>query len=200
MFNLHTYTPSLLKPGQCIQFESPSGKVSNVVPAGVPFRIIATRQLKYIRSFIIPAEDYTMVELDNGENLLTKLNLYPTSPDIIYQIVVGIKGSNDILIYPQIPSNTFLLKLDSGYVGTPDPDNPLKAYIGCIKASDSPPDNPKLEIFTVVNMETIYLLLANEGSVDGKIVFEFLVNKCKVVQETAPSPGCMRIVSYDYEL
>ena len=200
MFNLYTYTPSLLRPGQCIEFESPTGSVSKVFPAGVPLKITQTRQVKYIRSFIIPAGDYTVVELDNGENLLTNLNLYPARSDVIYQIITGIKGSTNILVYPQIPSENFLLKLDSPYVGSPDPSNPLKSYVGCVKVTDSPADSPKLEIFTVKDMETLYLMMANEGSVDGKIVFEFLVNKCKVEPLSHPVAGCVKVLNYNCDI
>lgn len=166
----------LFKPRYVLRFLAEGRKYSYCIDANTFYEVEATQQIPYTVSAIIPGEDYTVIDLD-------EIGLYPTRPVSVYQIILGIGGSNDVLVYPMIPETDFFLKLEKSEF-TPNPSLPQRAFIGYLTKEDSPISDPKIEIITVKDYDDIALMIFNPTSVYKKVILDFTVNRCKIEEIT----------------
>jgi len=177
MIKLFTETPSLLQPRHYVKF---TGKdFTDYIYEGDMFRIDKTQQIIYEQAIILPPGDYT--QLDLSSETTTSLGLYPTSIETLYEILVGLKGGKDMLIYIQVPAGKFFARLEKPEL-FPNPAVPQLRYISTIDVDATPYKEPKLRIHTVKDLEPIIFIVYNDGSDYEKLVFRFLVNKCKMIR------------------
>lgn len=175
MIKLFTKTPELLLPRQYVKF---TGKdFTDYIREGDMFVVTRTKQIIYEYSIILPPNDYTM--LDISSEATTSLGLYPTSLESLYEILVGLKGGKDILLYIQVPAGRFFARLEKPEL-FPNPTIPMLKYLGFIDAETTPYNEPKLRLHTVKDFEPIIFLCYNDGSDYEKLVFKFIVNRCKI--------------------
>jgi len=177
MLKLFTETPELLLPRQHVKFTGED--FTDYIRKNDMFRIERTQQIVYEQSLIIPASDYT--QLDLSSETTTSLGLYPTNIDTLYEILVGLKGGEDILIYPQIPAGKYFARLEKPEL-FPNPASDTLRYIGFIDVETTPYDEPKLRIHTVKDLEPLIFVVYNDGPDYEKLVMKFIVNKCKMVR------------------
>lgn len=175
MIKLFTKTPDLLLPRQYVKF---TGKdFTDEIKEGDMFKVVRTQQVSYEQSFILPPGDFTQIDLSSES--ATSLGLYPMSTDTLYEILVGIKASEDIITYIQVPAGKYFARLEKPEL-FPNPLTPQLRYIGHIDESKTPYKEPKLRIHTVKDLEPVVFQLYNDGSRYGKIVYTFLVNRCQI--------------------
>lgn len=173
MIRLFTKTPELLLPRQYVKF---TGKdFTDEVKEGDTFRIDKVQQLVYEQTLIIPSNDYTQIDLSSETT--TSLGLYPTNPKTLYEILVGLKGGKDILIYPQIPAGKFFARLEKPEL-FPNPTVTQLRYLGYIDVETTPYNEPKLRIHTIKDLEPLIFLIYNDGPDYEKLIMKFIVNKC----------------------
>jgi len=177
MIKMFTETPELLLPRQYVKFIGEGRDFTDNVKDGDMFRVTKTQQVLYEQAFILPPSNTTMLDLSS--ETATSLGLYPTSVETLYEILVGIKGGKDIIVYPQIPAGKFFARLEKAEL-TPVPQVPQLRYLGFVDVKATPIDKPKLRIHTIKDLEPLIFVLYNDGSDYEKIVFRFLVNKCKI--------------------
>jgi len=199
VFRLFSHTPELLQPNSFVKFESDREEFCGAehIPANSFWKVTITQQITYTRSFIIPPNEKRTYPWNNNLDFNSYLNLYPESLGTLYEILVGLKGGKNILIYPVIPSNVFINKLESPYLEVRLEDV-IRRQISPIRVCDSPIANPKLMVWSVKDMETFYTTIYNEGSDFEKLVMHFIVNRCKI--EQVPSEPKEYRVIQDYTL
>ena len=176
MIKLHAEQPTLLKEGDYVKFVSSDrrAKFSPDVYAGATFKVTKTQRVVFDRAFIIPPNDYTELDLSNDG-----LGLYPERPTTLYEILIGLKGSKEMLIYIQIPAGKYLNRLEKSDL-YPVPADPTRRYLGFIDLQASTIDEPKLLVYSLKDMESIIFQVYNDSSDYQKIIFRFLVNKCQI--------------------
>lgn len=175
MIKLFTETPELLLPRQYVKFTG--ADFTDYIREGDTFRVVRTQQIVYEQAVIIPASDYT--QLDLSSETTTSLGLYPTSTNTLYEILVGLKGGKDILMYLQIPAGKFFARLEKPTL-FPNPATAQLRYIGFIDVETTPVDKPKLRIHTVKDLEPIIAVIYNDGSDYEKLVMKFIINRCQL--------------------
>jgi len=175
VIKIFTETPPLLLPRQYVKFTG--ADFTDFVREGDTFRIERTQQIVYEQTLILPSSDYTQIDLND-------IGLYPTNINTLYEILVGLKGGKDILIYPQVPAGKYFARLEESEL-FPNFATPQLRYIGFIDAKTTPVDEPKLRIHTVKDLEPIIFILYNDGSDYEKLVMKFLINRCRLVRLSA---------------
>ncbi|MHA1288831.1 MAG: hypothetical protein ACTSPB_15675 [Candidatus Thorarchaeota archaeon] len=171
MIRLFTETSKLLQPGDCVKFVGQD--FTDEIREGEMFRITRVQQITFDYSVIIPSGDFTQIDLSAE----TGIGLYPTNSKSLFEILVGLKGGKDMLLYIQIPAGKYLGRLEKAEL-YPDPAVPQLRYISPITADDTPVREPKLRIHTVKDFEPIIFQIYNDGSDYEKLVFHFLINRC----------------------
>lgn len=199
MFRLFSQTPELLQPGHFVKFESDREEFCGAehVPANSFWKVTITQQITYTRSFIVPPSEKKTFPWNNHSDYSSYLNLYPESTSTLYEILVGLKGGKNMLIYPIIPSDHYINKLESPHLEIRLEDE-IRRQISPIRVYDSPVTEPKLMVWTVKDMETFYTRIYNEGSDFEKLVIHFIVNRCKIEKITY-EPEKYRIIQ-DYTM
>lgn len=188
MFRLFSQTPELLQPHHFVKFESNRDEFCGAthIPANTFWRVTVTQQITFTRSFIIPSGEKRTIPWDNNSDYMSYLNLYPEANDTLYEILVGLKGGPNILLYPIIPATRYIGKLETPYLEVYLADD-VRRQISPIRVYDSPADEPKLMVWTVKDMETFYTQFYNEGSDYEKLIMHFIINRCKIERvETVP--------------
>jgi len=175
MLKLFTETPELLLPRQYIKFTG--ADFTDEVQENDMFVVERTQQVVYEQTFIIPSSDYT--QLDLSSETTTSLGLYPTNPKTLYEILVGLKGGKDILIYPQIPAGKYFARLEKPEL-FPNFAVVATRYLGIYDVETTPYDEPKLRLHTVKDLEPLVFIMYNDGSDYEKLVMKFLINKCMI--------------------
>ena len=189
MIKLFTETPSLLQPRHCVKF---TGKdFTDYVREDDMFKINKTQQIIYEQAIILPPSDF--VQLDLSSETTTSLGLYPTSIETLYEILVGLKGGKDMLIYIQVPAGKFFARLEKPEL-FPNPTVPQLRYISTIDVDTTPYKEPKLRIHTIKDLEPVIFIVYNDGSDYEKLIFRFLINKCKITR--VPPEEAARIDVY----
>ena len=173
MIKIFTKTPDLLLPRQYVKFTGED--FTDYIREGDMFKIVRTQQIVYEQSVIIPSGDYTQIDLSSETT--TSLGLYPMNLDTLYEILVGLKGGKDILIYMQIPAGKYFARLEKPEL-FPNPLTPQLRYIGFIDVETTPVDEPKLRIHTVKDLEPLIFVIYNDGPDYEKLVMKFIVNRC----------------------
>jgi len=198
MFRLFSQVPELLQPGHFVKFESDREMFcGSHIPANSFWKVTITQQVTFTRSFIIPPGERKTIPWDNNADYTNYMNLYPESLNTLYEILVGLKGGENILIYPIIPSDHYINKLESPYLEIRVEDE-IKRQVSPLRVYDSPVKEPKLLVWTVKDMETFYTRFYNEGSDFEKLIMHFIVNRCKIEQITF-EPERYKIIQ-DYTL
>ena len=184
MIRIFTETPEILLPRQHIKI---IGDITNEIKDGDVYIIEKTRQVIFEVPIIVPppgtTAPYDMVILDLS-NTDKGLKLYPEKRETMYEILIGMKGSDRVLTYISYkrPEDIVFGKLEKVTMRTiPDPTNPLR-YLYKLTVHDSPYLQPKLRIHTFKDMQPIYLVLLNDDKDNRyqKVVFRFFINLCKI--------------------
>jgi len=183
MFRLYTQTPEFLQPNHYVKFESDRDIFCGAshIPANSYWKVVITQQITFTRTFIIPSGEKKTLPWDNNADYTNYLNLYPESNDTLYEILVGLKGGKNVLVYPIIPSEHYINKLESPYLEVSLSDE-IKRQMSPLRVYDSPANEPKFMVWTVKDMETFYTRIYNEGSDYEKLIMHFIVNRCKIEQ------------------
>ena len=187
MIELHERTPRLLEKGNYVRFLSPEENFSPTFKANVIYQVKSNVQVVFYTAFIIPPGDVSLVKLNNDEDAL---GLYPENPKTLYEVLVGFGGTEDIIIYPMMPSTDYLLYLEKAGM-RPNPGLPQLRYLGMYTTSDSPVNNPRLVLYFVKDMDQFALQLYNTNTKeDEKLIVRFVINKCYLeeVREEVKAP------------
>lgn len=179
-------TAKLLKQGQLVRF---SGEFpSNLTQSGKTYEITAASQVPYKLNFILPANDYRDVDLSNTDE---GEKLYPYKSETLYEILLGLRGQNLLVIF-YCPSTRYVYDLE--YTGMyPDTSNVKKRFLGSRKPIDSPLDDPKIRLYFVKNATALTLRCYIQPGVDySQISLGFLVNKLKLNEITTPTEEQLR--------
>ena len=179
MLELHPHVPRLLKVGDIVRFVHEEEKFSPTFKANVFYRVVKTLQVPYDFSLILPEQNGTLINVQD-------IGLTPTNPNTLYEVLIGFGGSDNIIVYPKIPSTDYLLKLEKA----PFEPNPLLdnlRFIGCYGKESTSIDEPKLLIYMVKDFEEVALEVFNAGSDYGKLIIHTIVNICHL-EETDKKP------------
>ena len=195
MIRLFTETPKLLQPGDYVKFVGKD--FTDEVRAGEMFKITRVQQITYDYAVILPPSDTTLIDLSEESGI----GLYPTNSNSLFEILVGLKGGKEMLLYIQIPAGKYLGRLEKAEL-YPNPVNPLLRYISPITVDDTPYTEPKLRIHTIKDFEPIIFQIYNDGSDYEKLVFHFLINRCYMErltpEEAAKVEKYREILHYEY--
>ena len=176
----------MLKENDTVKF---IGDFTDSIKSGDTFIVERTAQVNYEISIILPPTDTTTIDL-------TEVGLYPESEKTLYEILVGLKGGKDILIYPQIPAGKYVWRLEKSLM-TPNPSRENLRYLGEISVDDSPYNDPRLRIHTIKDLEPLLFVLYNDGSDYEKLVMKFFVNKCKIEKIEGIAEVTRKILHFD---
>ena len=180
MIRLFAKTPELLQPQQYVVFKGEPGKdFPDFIQVNKPYLVEYTSQVTFARSFIFPSGEKKTVPLSNNEDYTNYLNLFPTMRETMYEILAGLKGGKDMLLFIQWPTETYPFELESPHLHV-DLTDEIERMISPVTVERSPAREPKLRIHTLKNMTDMYFQLYNNGGDYEKLVIEFLVNKCKI--------------------
>jgi len=198
MIKLFAKTPKLLQPTkqskEYVIFEGSNDDFPDYIEIGEPYIIKYTSQVTDTRAFILPPDDEAVYLLSNNKDIESYLNLYPTTSDCIYEILTGLKGYENILMYIEYPANYPAFSLDSPFM-TFDVENDIKRMVSPIDVYRSPFDSPKLRLYTLKGINDIAFRLLNEGTEYGKLIVGFLVNKCIIEKvDKVPEDYTARII------
>lgn len=170
-------TPTLLKERHVIHF-SPGWPA---VWEKKFFRVALTQQVEYEATYIISAGSGNTYDVDfdkpsTGGVSAAYKSLLPTSPDTVYEILIGIKGL--VVIFPRY-NNSYFGKLEVSNV-VPDPADTSLKYLGFIGERQSPYYSPRLREYTVKDVQPPALRLFNNMPNEERVVLRFIVNRCRV--------------------
>jgi len=175
--------PKILLVDHWISFSDkfPSG-LSHV--GGKTVRIAKQQQVPYELSYLLKEGCYKDINLSNED---TGEKLYPDVSSNLYEILIGFKPGN-YLCHLYFPADYPLYRL-----GHPDM-SPLVSsttykYLGAIKPSDSPAEDPTFKIYAVYNLRPIILrLVVDEGVAYEKMTLQLIINRCLMDFDT-PKPA-----------
>jgi len=176
--------PKILLPDHWVKFSNnfPSG-LSHV--RGKSARIAKQQQVTYELSWIIKEACYKDVNLSN-EN--TGEKLYPDVADNLYEMLIGFKPGN-YLCHVYFPADYPIYRLDDPDM-SPIISDAAKKYLGAIKPSDSPIDNPTFKLYLVYELSPVILRLYADDGVDyEKISVQFIINRCLMDFSQPLPPG-----------
>lgn len=185
------YEQRIVLPNWWIKFSDnfPSG-LKHV--KGKTVRIAKQQQVKYELSWVIKEACYVDVNLSNesaGEKL------YPDVESNLYEVLIGFKPGN-YLCHIYFPAEYPLYRLDDPGM-SPLISDSAKKYLGAIKPSDSPVDDPTLKLYLVFNLTPIILrLYADDGVAYEKASLQFTVNRCLMVEEPPPPEVKPKLIQY----
>lgn len=150
---------------------------------GKTVRILKQQQVVYPLSRKVKEACYVDINLSNED---AGEKLYPDAADNLYEVLVGFKEGN-YFCHVYFPANYPIYQLDY-------PDmNPILSsatlkYLGAIKPSDSPVDNPIFKLYLLKDLKPVILRLVADDGVDyEKITLEFTINRC-LMQPSTPPP------------
>jgi len=149
---------------------------------GKTVRVLKQQQVKYELSWIIKEACYKDVNLSNED---AGEKLYPDVADNLYEMIVGFKPGN-YFCHVFFPADYPLYRLDYPDMSPLISSASLK-YLGAIRPSDSPVDNPIFKLYLVYKLKPIILRLYADDGVDyEKIGLEFTVNRCLMQEGVLP--------------
>lgn len=164
-------------------------KFSNAFPddlahvKGKTMRVVGEQQVNYELSWIIREGCYKDVNLSNED---AGEKLYPDDGSHIYEMLIGFKPGN-YLCHVYFPADYPIYRLDYPDM-SPLITSATKKYLGAIKPSDSPVDNPIFKLYLVYKLKPIILRLCADDGVDyEKISLKLTVNRC-LLQQGVPPP------------
>ncbi|RLI83689.1 hypothetical protein DRP04_00790 [Archaeoglobales archaeon] len=180
MIKLFPKTPEILQPNQYVVFKGEEMKdFPDFIKVDTPYIVESTAQVTFTRSFIFPSANKKTLSLANNEDYTNYFNLFPTTQDTLYEILVGLKHSKNMLVFIQWPTENYPFELESPHLHV-DLSGNITRMISPITVERSPADEPRLRIHTLKDMTDIYFQLYNNGPDYEKLTILFLVNKCKI--------------------
>jgi len=151
---------------------------------GRTFQIAKQQQVGYELSWIIKEACYKDVNLSNED---AGEKLYPDVSDNLYEVLIGFKPGN-YLCHVFFPADYPIYRLDYPDM-SPLISSASVKYLGAIKPSDSPVENPIFKLYLVYKLKPIILRLYADDGVDyEKISLEFTINRC-IMREGTPPPN-----------
>jgi hypothetical protein len=191
--------PRVLLPGHWIKISDnfpdsldylKSGKT------GKTYRIAKSVQVTYPLDYTIKEACYKDINLSD-ENAGVKL--YPYAKGNMYEMLIGLHEGNYYII-PYFPSGQPVYRLDYSTMTPLVSDASLK-YIGNIKPSDSPVENPVFKLYLFYKLDPIILRIVADDGVDyTKVILEFTVNRCALEEDTPPPNVIPKLIPYIEEL
>lgn len=149
------------------------------------FRVMATNQVPYDLSYIIPAADYRDVDFSNGTGTYQE-SIYPEKYESLFEVLVGFKPGNFISHW-MIPASRYLSRLEYAEM-YPDLSNAKRLYLGARQPKDSPYDDPRIKIYLVNDLEPLIMRLYCLTGVDYEhITVGLTINKCLMEEVQQPS-------------
>lgn len=174
--------PKILLPNHWIAFSSGWPTDLDFV-RGKTARIALQQQVPYEISYILKEGVYKDIDLSN--ETATSENLYPEANDHLYEILIGLKDGN-YFAHVYFPIDFAIYRLDDPDM-YPQVSSTTYKYLGAIKPSDSPADNPTFKIYAVNDLKPVYLrLVVDEGIDYEKCTLKLLINRCKMSFEVPP--------------
>ena len=185
------YKPRVLLPGHWIKFSDKfPDHLSHV--KGKSMRIVKQVQVAYELSWIIKEAHYKDINLSNED---TGEKLYPDSADNLYELTIGLKPGNCYII-PFFPAEQPIYRLDYPTMLPLVSDAALK-YLGTIKPSDSPVENPRFKLYLIYQLKPIILRIVADDGVDyEKITWEIMINRCQMEEGTPPEHVTPKPIEY----
>ena len=164
-------------------------KFSNYFPddlaqvKGKTMRVLGQQQVKYELSWTIKEGCYKDINLSNED---AGEKLYPDDGSHLYEMLIGFKPGN-YLCHVYFPADYPIYRLDYPDM-SPLITSATKKYLGAIKPSDSPVDNPIFKLYLVYKLKPIILRLYADDGIDyEKIGLGLTVNRCLLQQGVPPS-------------
>lgn len=149
---------------------------------GKAARILKQQQVNYELSWIVKEDCYKDINLSNEDS---GEKLYPDVADNLYEVLIGFKPGN-YLCHVFFPADYPIYRLDYPDMSTLISSDSLK-YLGAIKPSDSPVDNPVFKLYLVYRLKPVILRLYADDGVDyEKISLQFSINRCLMGFGTPP--------------
>jgi hypothetical protein len=149
---------------------------------GKTARIAKQQQVPFLVTKKIKEGCYIDVDLSNESS---GQKLYPNVAENLYEVLIGFKEGN-YLTHIFFPSDFPIYQLD--YPGmTPSVASSTLKYLGAVKPTDSPVENPTFRLYFVYKLKPIILrLLADDGVADEKVTLELMINRCQMSFEQLP--------------
>lgn len=185
------WKPRILLPNHWIRFSDKFPDYLNHVK-GKTFKIAKQVQVTYELSWILKEACYKDINLSNED---TGVKLFPDSADNLYEVLIGFKPGNYNII-PYFPADQPMYRLDHTSMLPLVSDAALK-YLGTIKPTDSPVENPRFKLYLVYELKPVILRIVADDSVDyEKITWEIMINRCLMEQGTPPENVTPKPIEY----
>jgi len=124
-------------------------------------------------------QDINLSNDDTGEKL------YPDVAENLYEVLIGFKPGN-FFCHVYFPADYPVYRLDYPTMYPEISSDTLK-YLGAIKPSDSPVENPTFKLYLVYKLKPVILrLYADDGVGYEKCTMEVTVNRC--LMDFGPAP------------
>jgi hypothetical protein len=163
---------------------------------GKTMKVLKTNQIVWPVSKIIKEGCYVDLNLsnDNGQELL-----YPNDPSNMYEVLIALYPGNYYLL-PYFPAGQPIWRLDEPTM-TPTMNSATLKYLGAIRPSDSPVENPVFKLYLFYKLKPVILrVVADDGVGYEKCRMEFQINRCKIAQDTPPANVTPKFIPYLDEL
>lgn len=183
--------PRLLQEGYYVRFTE-QWPLTLPHVKGKFFTIGKTNQVPYNLSYIIPESDYVDVDMSNNAG---GVNLYPENTKTLYEVSLGFKQGNYLVDF-YIPAGEFVNRLEQpGMV--PTLTSATLRYLGAVKPTDSPCEDPRILMYFVKDLEPMILrtfvdtgMAIPDGAADfphEKCIFCLIINKCYLTEIQNPT-------------
>ena len=190
-----TTRPKILLPNHWVKFSDKFPDHLKHVK-GKTMRVVKQAQITHALSWIIKENHYKDINLSNAD---AGEKLYPDAGDNIYEMLIGFKPGNYYVI-PYFPAEQPIYRLDYPTMLPLVSDAALK-YLGNVKPSDSPVEDPKFKLYLMYELKPIILRLVADDGVDyEKCSFEFTINRCQMEEGTPPDKVPVKVIYYLDEL
>lgn len=148
------------------------------------FQIEKTNQVPYDITRIIPGGNYCDIDMSNSGGAE---NIYPENTKTLYETILGFKPGN-YLVHFYIPAGEYVHRLEQAGM-VPNVASATLRYLGARKPEDSPYDDKRIFMYSVKDLEPLFLrVLVDNGVLWEKAILGLVVNKCYLKQIVAPTP------------
>ena len=163
----------ILLVNQWIQFSNNYPDTLDYIK-GKSAQILKQQQVDYQLSWTIKENCYKDINLSNEDS---GEKLYPDVSENLYEVLIGFKPGN-YLCQVFFPADYPIYRLDYPDMSPLISSSSLK-YLGAIKPSDSPADNPIFKLYLLYRLKPVILRLYADDGVDyEKITLDFCINRC----------------------
>ena len=173
--------PKILLFNHWIQFSNKFPSTLDHVK-GKTAQIAKQQQVPYELSYVVKEGCYYDINLSNED---TGEKLYPDMAENLYEVLIGFKPGN-YFCQVYFPADYNLYRLDYPTMN-PDVGSTSLKYLGAIKPSDSPAENPIFKLYLVYKLKPIILrLVVDEGIDYEKMTLPMIINRCVMDFKTPP--------------